>query len=177
MDRAIAARNRAAVATLAEKRPTFRVAHDRLHATDPDIEKALTIEAINLHQHQAATAGDKYIPISGAGRERWLAVSLSYFKPESTMQVFGALDRLLLTLHPRNANAVIDPAILQAALSLTRSEAKVGALIYAGKSIPDAAAELGVAETTVKTHFLSICNKTGVSKQTGLVRLIADLVA
>ncbi|MBR0667086.1 helix-turn-helix transcriptional regulator [Roseomonas hellenica] len=62
-----------------------------------------------------------------------------------------------------------------AAFGLTAAEARVAALIAGGFSVPEAAAALGIAPTTVKTHLLRCFDKTGVRSQSGLARLFANL--
>ena len=39
--------------------------------------------------------------------------------------------------------------------------------------VPETAEALGVAETTVKTHLYRLFDKTGVSRQADLVKLVA----
>jgi DNA-binding CsgD family transcriptional regulator len=56
---------------------------------------------------------------------------------------------------------------------LTPQEARVLALIGAGRSPGEAAAALKVRLSTVRTHLLRIFAKTGVSRQAELVRLFA----
>ena len=47
------------------------------------------------------------------------------------------------------------------------------------RSLPldEASAELGVSRNTTRTHLRAVFAKTGVSRQTGLVRLILNSVA
>lgn len=61
------------------------------------------------------------------------------------------------------------------ALGLTPAEARVAALIAHGYGGPQAAASLGIALTTVKTHLGRIYEKTGIRSQQGLVRLFGAL--
>jgi DNA-binding CsgD family transcriptional regulator len=39
--------------------------------------------------------------------------------------------------------------------------------------VPEVAASLGVAETTIKTHLGNLFRKTGVSRQADLVKIVA----
>jgi DNA-binding CsgD family transcriptional regulator len=61
------------------------------------------------------------------------------------------------------------------AYGLTPAETRVLAEIAAGASTSDAAATLGIAGSTVRTHLESIFAKTGVKRQAELVRLAARL--
>ena len=64
---------------------------------------------------------------------------------------------------------------LMTLFSLTWSEARVLEQIVSGKNRREAAAVLGVADSTVKTHLDNIYAKTGTSDQLGLCRLAAKL--
>ena len=54
---------------------------------------------------------------------------------------------------------------------LTGSELRVLLAMAPGLSVKEAAAMLGIGETTTKTHLQHIHSKTGTSKQTELMRL------
>lgn len=55
---------------------------------------------------------------------------------------------------------------------LTNAEARLARVLAAGDSLKEAADQLGVAESTVKSQLKSIFAKTGTSRQAQLVRLI-----
>ena len=57
---------------------------------------------------------------------------------------------------------------------LTQAEQRVFEQIAAGRSVDDASATLGIAESTIRTHLLKIFAKTGTSRQAELVALAAD---
>lgn len=58
-----------------------------------------------------------------------------------------------------------------AAFKLTPAETKVTNCLVAGRTLADTAEELGIAMTTVKTHLNNIFQKTGVRRQSELMRL------
>jgi DNA-binding CsgD family transcriptional regulator len=58
---------------------------------------------------------------------------------------------------------------------LTPTEVRVLMAIVELGSVPEVAAALGVAETTIKTHLCRIYAKTGARRQVDLVRLLAGL--
>ncbi|MBY6240124.1 helix-turn-helix transcriptional regulator [Methylosinus sp. Sm6] len=66
--------------------------------------------------------------------------------------------------------------LLRQAFDLTRGETRVVASLLAGRTLNETAAELGIAQTTVKTHLKAIFAKTGVGRQADLIRLASRLV-
>jgi DNA-binding CsgD family transcriptional regulator len=59
------------------------------------------------------------------------------------------------------------------AFKLTPSELRVLTAIVEIGGVPEVAATLGIAETTVKTHLSRLFEKMGVSRQAGLVKIVA----
>jgi DNA-binding CsgD family transcriptional regulator len=64
---------------------------------------------------------------------------------------------------------------MQLAFDLTRAETRVLVELLAGKTLTEAATNLDIALTTVRTHLDHIFSKTGVSRQAELVRLAMQL--
>jgi DNA-binding CsgD family transcriptional regulator/PAS domain-containing protein len=64
---------------------------------------------------------------------------------------------------------------IAATFGLTPAETRVAARVLSGKTVAEAAADVGVAVTTARTHLASIFAKTGVSRQSELMRLAAQL--
>jgi DNA-binding CsgD family transcriptional regulator/PAS domain-containing protein len=83
---------------------------------------------------------------------------------------------LVLVIDPAQQSLVASEAA-GAAMGLTPAEARVAALVASGLNGPQAAAALGIAPTTVKTHLSRCFEKTGVRSQLGLVRLFGALPA
>ena len=65
-------------------------------------------------------------------------------------------------------------SVLQDLLNLTPAEARVTAALVSGKTIKQFAEETEVTLNTVRTHLKSVFSKTGVSRQSDLVRLRCD---
>jgi DNA-binding CsgD family transcriptional regulator/PAS domain-containing protein len=59
----------------------------------------------------------------------------------------------------------------------TPTEAKLALLIANGLSLDEASATLGVSRNTVRTHLRSVFSKTGVTRQSLLMRLVLKSVA
>lgn len=69
---------------------------------------------------------------------------------------------------------VLDAKLLPAyALGLTPAEARLARALCGEESLQDYARASGVARTTVKTQLRSIFAKTGTTRQSALVRLVA----
>ena len=66
---------------------------------------------------------------------------------------------------------------IAAAFRLTPSEMRVLMAIVELGGVPDIAAKLGIAETTVKTHLGRLFEKTGAGRQADLVKIAAGFTA
>jgi len=64
-----------------------------------------------------------------------------------------------------------------AAYGLTPAETRVLASLFAGRTLAEIAAMLGIAGTTAKTHLEHIFLKTGVTRQAELLRLWTGLIS
>jgi DNA-binding CsgD family transcriptional regulator/PAS domain-containing protein len=64
-----------------------------------------------------------------------------------------------------------------AAFGLTQAETRVLACLFAGRTLAESAANLGIAGTTAKTHLEHIFLKTGVTRQAELMRLWPGLIS
>jgi DNA-binding CsgD family transcriptional regulator len=65
------------------------------------------------------------------------------------------------------------PRVISRAYNLTPTELRVLLAIVAVGGVPEVAAALGVAQSTVKTHLGRLFEKTGTSRQADLVKLVA----
>lgn len=90
-----------------------------------------------------------------------------------TLPVDKPAAKLCLSLRP--AAGPEAATALQRLYGLTGAEAKVAAEIARGTGRKAAAARLGISEATVRTHLSKIFAKTGVTRQAGIARLIAQL--
>jgi DNA-binding CsgD family transcriptional regulator len=64
-----------------------------------------------------------------------------------------------------------------AAFGLTPAETRLLASLYAGSTLAETAAALGIAGTTAKTHLEHIFLKTGATRQADLMRLWMGLIS
>ncbi len=69
------------------------------------------------------------------------------------------------------------PEVMGRTFGLTLSELRVMNAIVNIGGVPETAEELGIAETTVKTHLHRVFAKTGTTRQADLVRLVAGVAS
>jgi DNA-binding CsgD family transcriptional regulator len=119
----------------------------------------------------------------GNGRTS-LAVRLT--EPDHTPVVAHVLALAAGRAEPAAVAAVfINPTVdngssaqaVAATFGLTPAETRVLGRVLSGCSVVKAAAELGIAPTTARTHLDSIFAKTGVSRQSQLLRLAAQITS
>jgi DNA-binding CsgD family transcriptional regulator/PAS domain-containing protein len=78
-----------------------------------------------------------------------------------------------------NGDAPVSFASLDAiarSFDFTASETRLAHLLVVGKTISEAAAEMGIGETTARTHLQHLFFKTGVSRQVDLVSMLNRLI-
>lgn len=114
------------------------------------------------------------IPLGGRTEDRWLAHVLPL--ASETRRRAGAAYSAAAGIFVRKAGLHARSPIetLAKIYSLTASEVRVlqGVVEIGGNS--QIAEALGIAETTVKTHLRSLFGKIGVSRQSDLVKLVAE---
>jgi DNA-binding CsgD family transcriptional regulator len=66
--------------------------------------------------------------------------------------------------------------MLATAFGLTLAETRVLASLLAGHTLAETGASFHIAGTTAKTHLDNIFQKTGVSRQADLMRLVMQIV-
>ncbi|MDA9520776.1 LuxR family transcriptional regulator [Bradyrhizobium sp. CCBAU 11434] len=94
---------------------------------------------------------------------------------ERSLQRDGVATVLFLQKAAMAARLATDA--IAAAFRLTPSEIRVLTAIVEIGGVPDVAAKLGIAETTVKTHLGRLFEKTGAGRQADLVKIAAGFAA
>lgn len=107
-----------------------------------------------------------------------LMAFVSAVAPSQTMGVFGTTQRVLIVLHDPSVNrSRMDPFVLAECFDLTPAEARVAVRIAQGSSAKEIAQETGAALPTVRSHLQRIMEKTGVNRQSDLIRILLALPA
>ena len=87
-----------------------------------------------------------------------------------------ATTRVLVLVSRIGRSEPVDPTILRDLMGLTLAEARVATLVGNGLAPKAAAGRLGITEETTRTVLKRVFSKTGVSRQSELVALLAGLV-
>ncbi len=175
-DRWIHACNRAARAMLDTPMSPLRAVDGSLHGVDATVDSAIAFQSFAVTQWPDLMFSDQFSPVLAPMRSQWVAVSVSCLHPTRKDEDAHRIRYLLLTVHPVLTHCEVDSTLLQAALGLSRSEARISSLIYSGLSLREVALKMGIGQSTVKTHLQSVFGKTHISKQTELVKLVASLL-
>jgi DNA-binding CsgD family transcriptional regulator len=78
----------------------------------------------------------------------------------------------LVIIADAGSSVAPQPAILVRLFGLTPAESELAALMGQGLDLDDASATLGITKNTAKAHLRMVFSKTGVSRQSELVRLL-----
>jgi DNA-binding CsgD family transcriptional regulator len=116
------------------------------------------------------------VPVSAFLPRRWTARPRSSTCCRSRVATCAriaprASAALFITPAPDGSSA--PSAALAALFDLSPAEIRTVERIIAGDTLAEAAAKLGIAVTTVRTHLAHIFEKTGTSRQAELIRLAA----
>ena len=122
-----------------------------------------------------ATTSVRSIGVAARGEEPAFVIHLLPLR-RAARDVFG-WDGVLLLL-AEGANASVPGAdLLRLLFDLTPAEARLTRHLLEGRTPAEAAMALGIAQETARTHLRRIFAKTGVARQSDLLRLLMGLGA
>ena len=151
------------------------VLHDvggRLVACDAKINQTLR-EVFAAAEQGDEALGTKGIavPLVGKDGERYIAHAL----PLTSGRRAGLIYTAVAALFVRKAALAMSSRseVIGKIFKLTPTELRVLLAIVEVGGVPEVAAALGVADTTVRTHVSRLFDKTGATRQADLVKLVA----
>ncbi len=152
----------------------LRVANGHMFACDAQDDRALRAVLVASGQGDAAlgTAGTA-MPLVGASGNHYVAHALPL--TSGARRIAGVTGGAAAALFVRPAEMAVysRSELVAKTFKLTPTESRVLLAIVEIGGIPEVAAALGVAETTVRTHVGRLFQKTGASRQADLVKLVA----
>ena len=161
----------AATRSLIENGNVMRIIHGRLTVSDPQVDQT-------LHRAITATIVDEEIgtkgsamPLRSQSGERYVAHILPLM--ERNRGISGSKAVVALFVRKAELEVELPSEVIGRTYKLTPTELRVLLAIVEGGGVRQVAGNLGVADTTVKTHLGRLFEKTGVSRQADLVKLVA----
>jgi DNA-binding CsgD family transcriptional regulator len=145
----------------------LRAAGGRLIAADAKVNSALREIFVAADEGAANVAGIS-LPLTARGGERYVAHVLP-LRSGARRRAGAAATVFVCKATMENLN----PDFIANLYKLTPAELRVLRAIVDVGGVPEVAASLGVAVTTIKTHLGRLFEKTGVGRQADLVKLVA----
>jgi DNA-binding CsgD family transcriptional regulator len=154
----------------------IRSVHGVLQAADGAAGRELQA-AIRLAARDETELGRKGLAVPLSGGEE--PVRFAHVLPLAGGDLRRRLDprAVAAVFISAGSNEGEEAEAMAAAFGLTPSEKRLLESLLAGRSLTETAAKLGVAMTTAKTHLEKIFQKTGVNRQTQLMRLAAHVAS
>ena len=155
-------------------------AHDILHeirdhlaACDPKVNQTLRdVFAAAGQGDSALGARGIAVPLTGKDGQRHVAHALPL--TSGARRRAGVAYRAVAALFVRKAELTMPRSeVIGKAFKLTPTELRVLLAIVEVGGVPEVAAALGVADTTIRTHVGRLFEKTGTARQADLVKLVA----
>lgn len=180
LDRHVSFMNAAATRFVSETN-ILALPGDRLFALQcgNDVKLALLFEAIARDIEEKSALGSELLRHAlRLGRRQGPAevvLSLTPFAPSQCMYAFGMVPLVLVIVHAYGATVAPDLMLWEVAYDLTPAQARVGLALYQGRTVNQAAAELQVSRTTVKSHLRELFRKTRTSGQVELAVALGAL--
>jgi DNA-binding CsgD family transcriptional regulator/PAS domain-containing protein len=125
--------------------------------------------------------------LAGGGRGRVRALALSkpsgardlgiIIKPVAAPAGGNSSAAVAVILRDPSAQAEIEGSLVKQLFDLTPAETAVANRLTAGQSLEEAAAALNISRNTARAHLRSIFSKSGITRQTDLVRLMLNSAA
>jgi DNA-binding CsgD family transcriptional regulator/PAS domain-containing protein len=152
----------------------LRVSGGRLVARDPQTDRTLRDIFI------AASNGDLAVgiqgialPLTARNGERHVAHMLPLTSGARRKASETHAATAAVFVHKASLDTLSPPEVIARAYKLTPTELRVLLAIVEVGGAPEVAAELGIADETVKTHLGRLFEKTGTRRQADLVKLVA----
>jgi DNA-binding CsgD family transcriptional regulator len=152
----------------------LRATCGQLVACDKQVDKILheTLAAANCGDAEIGTKGIA-LPLVAHGGERYVAHVLPLTSGARRRAGKAYTATVAMFVRKAEMESPSTPEIIARTYNLTPTELRVLLAIVEVGGVPEVAASLGVAATTIKTHVGRLFEKTSASRQADLVKLVA----
>lgn len=171
--------NPAARALLANGGPVFE-SHGRLCCRRPGDDSALLLSLRKLLWTGVDSSTDirsdtLHLHARSASSDDGVGLYLDALRPKKTLHVFGERPLAMVMIHDPRKHLTLDPFVVATAFSLTPAEARVAVAAVEGASAEQIATRYGTSIHTVRSQLQAILQKTGTTRQTEMIGLLAGL--
>src|SRR5690606_26988543 len=147
----------------------------RLHCVDPLEDTELACALARLELGRRRTAGESaprraVIRIGGTGPGAHAVLLTERSRPDERAPPLA-----VIRCYPLQHDAEPDPALVAEAFELTPAEVWVVAQLARGLSAMEIAALRGVSMQTIRAQIRAVFEKTGINRQSDLVRLLVEM--
>src|SRR6478752_7517743 len=162
--------------SMLERGELLRAVHGRLTAGDTQVDQALhsAISAAGASRSDSDSEGrGSAVPLKDQEGEHYIAhvLPLTANEPNKAGKVSTAVAALFV--RKAELETALPSEVIGRTFKLTPTELRVLCAIVNVGGVRQVAGNLGVADTTIKTHLGRLFEKTGVSRQADLVKLVA----
>jgi DNA-binding CsgD family transcriptional regulator/PAS domain-containing protein len=137
------------------------------------------IRHLRLRERPAPPTGvcRRVVKLERAGQREPMRLFVSALHPDQSTRLSGVAPRALIIVHDGSGGdgGELDPMLMAECFSLTPAEARVAVKIVAGLSAKEIARAHFTSEATVRTQVNRALQKTGVTRQADLVRLLLSM--
>jgi DNA-binding CsgD family transcriptional regulator len=142
-----------------------------------DAELTIAVQAIDRPRDAppGASPARRFLRLRRTGDGSAVGVYVSALIPRPVTDAFGQPPAALLVFHDTGRHERLDPFVVAELYGLTPAEARVAVRLAKGQDVAGIARETGRSVETVRTHVKSILLKTGLERQSELVRALASL--
>lgn len=159
-------------------RDGLQIQAGRLRATNASEDRELqaAIKAAILAATGGAAPAARGLALTKLSGNRTLGVIVQP-APDVKPARNGAAPTIAIYIRDPEANADVESDLVRQLFDLTPAEAAVARRLTAGLSLEDAATSLDISRNTARAHLRSIFSKSGITRQTELVRMLLNSAA
>lgn len=150
----------------------LRIVGGRLQAAEPARRQELTEAVARIVEGRSEEEMVVLEAPDGEGLELLMFRTTDRFEP-----LWPSAPRVIVYMRARDHEPPPRPERLHAMFGLSRREAMLAALLVQGQTVAEAAVELGISEQTTRSYLRQVFEKTGVTRQAELVRIVQGSIA
>jgi DNA-binding CsgD family transcriptional regulator/PAS domain-containing protein len=153
----------------------LRIIGGRLTPSETNAARSLQAMIARAASPEGAVRTGGSMPLHSSEHEAPLSVMVAPL-PTSTVSLLGDGPAVIVCVTDTEAEVRLPVQRLRDLFGVTLAEARTALAIFEGQTLKEAAQTLGVSRFTVQNHLARVFEKTGVNRQSALVRLMMRVV-